>query len=318
MTAYRVTVDTDACDGIFACLVRDERFVESEDGLATLDQEAAESVSERDGMVIAEFDDDHIEQARQAADACPPRAITVEEIDTGAEDEAGGERVVSIAADTPADLLARHPETAYFWGRVVGDGTVESDAVTVRATDETAARRLAEIAGGDVDHRVNERAYAHDTSITRTEDEYTVQVFGSVGERASASLGLPRDGQPGGYRLDVFDDHRRQLLRGILEGCGTVCQKSSGTVGVSFVHDDRRLLERIQSMLADLPVDAPSDDIAETSSGGFWFGIGDDAAPTVGPWLYEGSEESGLFSPSRRRKLYRSLDTAAAVDWEEE
>jgi hypothetical protein len=222
---------------------------------------------------------------------------------------------MSIETGTPGDLLERHPETAYFWGRVVGDGEVTEDGVTVRATDETAARRLAAIAGAEqVDHRIREREYAHDTSITRTEDEYTVQVIGSVGERASASMGLPLGSEPGGYRLDVFDGQRRQLLRGLLEGCGTVCFKSSGTVGVSFVHGDRRLLERVQRLLGQVPVEVPSGGIAETSSGGYWFGVDDGAVPAVGPWLYEGSGETGLFSPSRRRKLVRSLEKAADVD----
>jgi len=219
---------------------------------------------------------------------------------------------MSVETTTPRDLLERHPETAYFWGRVVGDGDVSADCVTVRTGDETAARRLAAIAGAEqVDHRIREREYAHDTALTRREDEYTVQVLGSLGDRASASLGLPLGDGPGGYRLDVFDDHRRQLLRGLLEGCGTVCFKSSaGTVGVSFVHDRRRLLERVQGLLADLPVAAPTDEIADTSSGGYWFGLEDSAVPEVGPWLYEGSEVSGLFSPARRRKLRRSLDQA--------
>jgi len=225
---------------------------------------------------------------------------------------------MSIETGTPRDLLARHPETAYFWGRAIGDGTVESDCVTVRTNDETAARRLAAIAGAEqVDHRIREREYAHDTSITRSEDEYTVQVFGQLGERAGASLGLPLDGQPGGYRLDVFDGQRRQLLRGLVEGCGTVCFKSDdGVVGVSFVHDDRALLETVQSLLADVPPAAPHGDFSETSSGGYWFSVADDAVPDLGPWLYEGSEQSGLFAPSRRRKLYRSLEQAEQVDWE--
>lgn len=223
---------------------------------------------------------------------------------------------MSVETDTPADLLERHPETAYFWGRVVGDGEVTTDCVTVRTGDETAARRLAAIAGADqVDHRIREREYAHDTAVTRTEDEYTVQVFGPLGERASASLGLPLGDQPGGYRLDVFDGQRRQLLRGLLEGCGTVCFKSSsGTVGVSFVADERRLLERVRGLLSKVPVAAPTGELSETSSGGYWFGLDDDAVPRVGPWLYEGSEATGLFSPSRRRKLRRSLAQAESVD----
>lgn len=218
---------------------------------------------------------------------------------------------MSIETGTPEDMLARHPETAYFWGRVVGDGELTQNCVTVRATDETAARRLAAIAGAEsVDKRIRTREYAHDTAITRTEEEYTVQVVGPLADRASASLGLPIDGSAGGYRLDVFDAHDRQLLRGILEGCGTVCFKSSEeTVGISFVHEDRTLLERVQSLLLELPVAAPTGDISEASSG-YWFGIDDDAVPAVGPWLYEGSEDSGLFSPGRRRKLRRSLDRA--------
>jgi len=219
---------------------------------------------------------------------------------------------MSVETGTPADMLAGHPETAYFWGRVLGDGDVSPTCVRVRTNDETAARRLAAIAGAEqVDHRIVEREYAHDTSITRGEDEYTVQVFGDLADRAGAAFGLPVGDAPGGYRLDPLADHDRQLLRGLLEGCGTVCfKRSSGTVGLSFVHEDRRLLERVRTLLDRLPVDAPTDDLAETSSGGHWFGVDDDAVPTVGPWLYEGSEGSGLFAPSRRRKLTRSLEQA--------
>jgi hypothetical protein len=218
---------------------------------------------------------------------------------------------MAAVSESPRDMLARHPETAYFWGRVAGDGDLTSDCVTVRASDETAARRLAAIAGAEqVDARIVDREYAHDPSVTRTEEEYTVQVFGDLAGRAGASLGLPLDGEPGGYRLDTFDEYRRQLLRGLLEGCGTVCFKSdAGAVGVSFVHGDRRLLERIQGLLAALPVDAPHGEVGDASTG-YWFGIDDDAVPAVGPWLYEGSAESGLFSPSRRRKLRRSLEQA--------
>lgn len=216
---------------------------------------------------------------------------------------------MSIETGSPADMLASHPETAYFWGRVAGDGTLSSDCVTVRASDETAARRLAAIAGGEqIDHRIVEREYAHDATVTRTDDEYTVQVFGDLAERAGAALGLPLDEKPGGYRFDALDDHRRQLLRGLLEGCGTVCFKSdANAVGVSFVHEDRRLLERTRSLLDAVPVEAPTADPEEASSG-YWFGVDDDAVPALGPWLYEGSETSGLFSPSRRRKLHKSLD----------
>jgi hypothetical protein len=181
--------------------------------------------------------------------------------------------------------------------------------VTVRTNDEAAAERLAAIAGGERDDgRTVERPYAHDASITRREEEFTVQVFGDLAERASAAFGLPIDGDPGGYRFDTFDDHRRELLRGLLEGCGTVCFKSyDEAVGISFVHEDERLLRTIQSLLDDIPVDAPYDDLSETSSG-YWFGVDDDAAPALGDLLYEGSEETGLFAPSRRRKLRKSVE----------
>jgi hypothetical protein len=226
------------------------------------------------------------------------------------------ETATDVDTGAPADLLADHPESAYFWGRVAADGDLTRECVTVRAGDETAARRLAAIAGAEqIDHRIVEREYAHDTAITRTDDEYTVQVFGDLADRAGAALGLPIEGQPGGYRFDAFADHRRQLLRGVLEGCGTVCFKSSsGTVGVSFVHDDRRLLDGTASLLAALPVEVPTDEPAETSSGGAWFGVEDAAVPALGAWLYEGSDSSGLFSPSRRRKLRRSLEQADSVE----
>ena len=216
--------------------------------------------------------------------------------------------------DAPSDLLDAHPETAYFWGRVIGDGDVTTDSVTVRTNDETAADSLAAIAGADaVDHDTVEREYAHDTSITRTEDSYAIQLHGAVGDRAAAAFGLPLEGAPGGYRLDALADHDRQLLRGLLEGCGTVCFKSSsGTVGISFVHDDRKLLELVQSLLDAADVEAPYGEIAETSSGGYWFGVDDSAAPAVGEWLYRESEATGLFAPSRRRKLKRSVEEATA------
>ncbi|WP_336363564.1 ferredoxin [Halalkalicoccus salilacus] len=113
--AYRVTIDTDACEGIFACLTRDPRFVEADDGLATIDPDADPAppskgsdedrdpsdrsppdgsddgrIREEDGRIVAEFADDRIEEARKAAAACPPNAITVEERTPRTD---GGERV---------------------------------------------------------------------------------------------------------------------------------------------------------------------------------------------------------------------------------
>lgn len=104
--AYRVTIDRNACDGIFACLTRDPRFVEGEDGLATIDPAADPAppsdlrpdedrdpadrspppgsddgrIREDGEMVIAAFADGRIEEARKAAAACPPNAITVERV----------------------------------------------------------------------------------------------------------------------------------------------------------------------------------------------------------------------------------------------
>jgi len=201
---------------------------------------------------------------------------------------------MSIQSGTPKDMLAAHPETAYFWGRVAADGECEDGCVTVRTNDETAARRLAAIAGADqIDKRILEREYAHDTAITRREDEYVVQVLGDLADRAGAALGLPFD---------------RQLLRGLLEGCGPVCFKSDDqAVGISFVHEDERLLRTAQSVLDRISVDAAYDDLADASSG-YWFGVDDDSVPALGEWIYDGTDESGLFAPSRRRKLRKSLD----------
>lgn len=217
-----------------------------------------------------------------------------------------------MSADPPSDLLSCHPETAYFWGHVAGAGDVSDDRLTVTAPDEGCADRLVAIAGGgSVDHRRTERPYAHDTSITRAEDEYHVTVTGDVAGRGSAAFGLPTGDDRGGYRFDALADAKRQLLRGLLESCGTVCFKSSaGTVGISFVHDDRALLDAVVGLLDSCPVDAPTDEIAATSSGGYWFGIDDDAAGAFGRWVYDGSEETGLFAPTRRRKLLRSLEQA--------
>lgn len=244
-------------------------------------------------------------------------------------DATPGETTVHDAPETtidvPRDLLAGHPASAYFWGHVAGSGEVRSDVrvadgvchegkIDVRTTDETAAKVLATIAGGETDQETITREYAHDTSITRTEDEYTVSITGAGRYGRSGSLGLPVDGR-GTYRFGAFSSHDRELLRGLLEGCGTVCFKSKrGTVGISFVHDDRTLLALTRELLTDAPVEAPLGDLSETASGGYWFGVDDAAAPAFGAWLYDGCEETGLFAPSRRRKLQRSLEQADAYD----
>jgi len=221
----------------------------------------------------------------------------------------------STTPDPVEDLLTSTPATAYFWGRVAGDGELTQDCVTVRTADETSADALAAIAGAgrtDHDHRIAARESAHDASIVRFEDEYKLQVFGVLADRASAALGLPIDGQPGGYRFDTFSEHRPQLVRGLLEACGTVCfRETSGSVGVSFVHDDEALLRTVQSLLDAADPYVPAGDLSETSSGGYWFGLGDDAdTATFARWVYAGSDGSGLYSAERRQKLRRSVERA--------
>lgn len=72
---YEISVDLDACDGVFACLVRDGRFSEAEDGLVTLPGGQREG-----GELRATFDDEQREDAEQAAAACPLDAIDVREV----------------------------------------------------------------------------------------------------------------------------------------------------------------------------------------------------------------------------------------------
>jgi len=217
------------------------------------------------------------------------------------------------------DLLAATPATAYFWGRVAGDGELTQDCVTVRTEDATAADALAAVAGiarTDTDHRIDAHESAHDASVVRFEDEYELQVFGAPAERAGAALGLPVDGQPGGYRLDALSAHRPQLVRGLLEACGTVCfRESSGSVGVSFVHDDEPLLRTVRSLLAAAEPHVPTDDLSESSSGGYWFGLADDAdTAAFARWVYAGSDDSGLYSAERRGKLRRSVERATGSE----
>jgi hypothetical protein len=227
---------------------------------------------------------------------------------------------MSDALPSPAgDLLAATPATAYFWGRVAGDGELTRDCVTVRTEDETAADALAAVAGTartDTDHRIDARESAHDASIVRFEDEYELQVFGGPAERAGAALGLPIDGQPGGYRFDALSAHRPQLVRGLLEACGTVCfRESSGSVGISFVHDDETLLRTVRSLLDAAEPYAPTDDLSESSGGGYWFGLADDAdTAAFARWVYAGSDGSGLYSAERRGKLRRSVERATGSE----
>ena len=75
---YEIRVDLETCDGIFACLVRDGRFAEAEDGLVTLP-----GGDQHDGELTATFDDDRRGAAEQAAAACPVGAIAVADADDG-------------------------------------------------------------------------------------------------------------------------------------------------------------------------------------------------------------------------------------------
>jgi len=232
----------------------------------------------------------------------------------------------AIEIEVPSDPLAGHAASAYFWGHVAGSGDISDDSIEVVTNDEASAEVLAAIAGGDLEHETTTRDYAHDTSITRTEDEYTLSIGGEGRggrhqrlrpARAQRRARPPVDGR-GNYRFGAFSSYDRELLRGLLEGCGTICFKSSsGTVGISFVHDDEELLEFARELIAECPIDAPMGDLSETSSGGYWFGVDDDAAPDFGTWLYENCEETGLFAPSRRRKLEKSLEQASAYDGDE-
>ena len=80
----RIEIDQAACDGIFACLVQDDRFVENDAGLATIDPDAAGvvDVEQTADTVVATVDSDaDADAARLAERACPPGAITVREVE---------------------------------------------------------------------------------------------------------------------------------------------------------------------------------------------------------------------------------------------
>ncbi|WP_257300446.1 ferredoxin [Haloarchaeobius sp. FL176] len=77
-TEYQVRLDRDACDGVFACLVRDDRFVEASDGLATIDGgDGSQHERTVDGTELVTFTDEQLTAAEQAARACPVDAIEV-------------------------------------------------------------------------------------------------------------------------------------------------------------------------------------------------------------------------------------------------
>lgn len=252
---------------------------------------------------------------------------------------------MNIEITAPTSLIDTSPETAYFWGRVVGDGTIATNQIRVRASDETAAHRLATIAGAEqtrepsneneqkqneITHQIREREYLHDTSITRRENEYIVTVTGDIASEATSIFGLPipmgtfeesvsdtvstaEDDSSisipdSAYNFTELTEHTQPLLRGLFEGCGTICYKqSAGAVGLSFVHN-KQVLERVDNLLADLPVPTPTSDPAPASSNGHWFSLDDDAAPAVGRQLYANTDSTGLFAPGRRRKLLGCLD----------
>ena len=78
---YRITIDREACDGVFACLVRDDRFVEDSEGLAAVETDDRTAIE-------ATFEDDRRDDAEQAAAACPLDAIRVEAVEEDAAADA--------------------------------------------------------------------------------------------------------------------------------------------------------------------------------------------------------------------------------------
>jgi len=89
---YRVTIDREACDGVFACLVRDDRFVEDSAERSSADHSSGQrpredseglaAIEQDDEWVVAAtFDDDRRDDAEAAAAACPLDAISVESVE---------------------------------------------------------------------------------------------------------------------------------------------------------------------------------------------------------------------------------------------
>lgn len=203
------------------------------------------------------------------------------------------------------DLLTPTRETSYFWGWVAGGGELTDDAVAVRTQDEQAANALGTIGGVvETDNEVVAHESAHDASIVRYAEEY--------------ELRIPVADPPAfdGEWVERFTAHRPQLVRGLLEACGTICfRESSASVGISFVHEDERLLETLRSLLGGASLSIPTEKLAASSSGGWWFGLADGAdTEAFARWVYAGSEASGLYSTERRRKLRRSVERATGGD----
>lgn len=92
MVKYEITVDLEACDGIFACLVRDDRFEEAEDGLVTVrggereedhrgsSEDTSSEAASSEAALTATFEDDRLADSEGAAAACPTDAIEVTEL----------------------------------------------------------------------------------------------------------------------------------------------------------------------------------------------------------------------------------------------
>ncbi|WP_330631834.1 cobalamin biosynthesis protein [Halocatena halophila] len=206
--------------------------------------------------------------------------------------------------------------TAYLWGHIIGNGSITDDAIVVRFSDRNLASRLQSIGNqpSSLSHETAANRSAHDATITRFEETFELRY--SLGARAidrlTDQLGIDAREEYVCPELERFELHRRQLCRGLLESCGTICfRESSATVGVSFVHDDRGVLQEIRRQLRMSEPTVLTNSIEESSSGGYWFGLAD--ATEFGActrWWYARSDDSGLYEPARRKKLRRSVERA--------
>ncbi len=203
-------------------------------------------------------------------------------------------------------------KTAYLWGRIIGNGSVTDDAIVVRVGDRALASRLRSIGNqtGTRTHETTATQSAHDATVTRFKATFELRYSLCSRDMDRLTDHLDIDGPGGCPELDRFESYRQQLCRGLLESCGTICfRESSATVGVSFVHDDRDVLQEIRRQLRVSEPTVRTNPIEESSSGGYWFGLAD--ATEFGActrWWYAQSDDSGLYEPARRNKLRRSVE----------
>jgi len=225
-TEYQIRLDRDACEGIFACLVRDDRFEEAEDGLATVgcdDEGDSETLvatyeSEPSRELVDQFSDIDADRV-YAVPTCATHTYDTSDELPAALSAIGGEvRYCDPIGRSPAvtDVLADRASERIGEGAETGVVLVGLGSASTPEVEQTAAYHARRLRERGVHDEVTRCYLMQNPAVecarynVSTDRTVAVPLFvtecEATSERVPAALELDRGGLA---YADPFGDHER-------------------------------------------------------------------------------------------------------------